>query len=192
MIVVVGPLSETPDSRLSAESVATRVARGGGGVEVVSVVPDDPGGDRILTRLAAAGIRHAATRRSSAAVVDAADLELALRYLPDIRVIVLAAEDPGLRPAAARAAAWSGAALVTVASDTPPAADLDATAGAPEIVLQGPASDPDGAFAGVVAELAIRLDAGDAPATAWRRVTTELGVDGVSPGTAPSAARRRG
>lgn len=194
MIVVVGPVPEVADSRLTAESVARRVARKGGAVEVVSVVVEGPAGDRILARLAEAGIRHAATLRSAAAGLDAADLELALRYLPEIRVIVLGGDGQGLRPAAVRAAAWSGATLVTLAIDGP-ASDADApagTSGTTEIVLQGPTSDPDGAFAGLVAELALRLDAGEPPAAAWRHVTDELGVDGVRPRTAPSGERRQG
>lgn len=186
MIVVVGLVPGTPDSRVTAESVAARVARRGRPVEVVSVVPEGTAGDRALARLAQAGIGHAATLRSSAAALDAADLELALRYLPEIRVVVLANDEPGLRVVAARAAAWSGAALVTLAADGASTTDVEATAGAPEIVLQGPASDPDRAFAGLVAELAIRLDAGEEPAAAWGRVTAELGVGGVSRATAPS------
>lgn len=180
MIVVVGPVPVTLGSGSSAESVASRVARNGGRVEIVSTVPNDASGDRILAGLAAAGIRHAATLRSSAATLDAADLELALRYLPEIRVVVLASDEPALRPAAMRAAAWSGATLITLRADGSSPADADALAGVREIVLQGPASDPDRAFAGLVAALAVQLDAGEDPARAWRRVTADLAVDEVS------------
>lgn len=192
MIVVVGSVPETPTSRVSAESVASRIARTGAPVEVVSVVPEGAVGDRILARLAEAGVRHAATLRSAADGLDAADLELALRYLPDIRVVVLTSEEPALRPVAVRAATWSGAALVTLASERTTGEGPGPDDGALEIVLQGPASDPDQAFAGLVAALAVRLDAGELPHAAWREVTAALGVAGVSPPEAPTRGRRPG
>lgn len=192
MIVVVGPVPETPTPRVSAESVASRIARTGAPVEVVSVVPEGAAGDRILARLAEAGVRHAATLRSAADGLDAADLELALRYLPDIRVVVLTSDEPALRPVAVRAATWSGAALVTLASERSTAESPGADGGALEIALRGPASDPDHAFAGLVAELAVRLDAGEQPAAAWREVTATLGVAEVSPAEASARGRRPG
>src|SRR5512132_3042976 len=136
MIVVVGRVPVTPEPGLFAEPVAGRIARREGQVEVVSVVPDGPAGDQTLARLAEAGIRHAATLRSSAATLDTADLELALRYLPDVRVIVLASDEVALRAAAVRAGTWSGAALITLRADGSTALDLDADGATHEIVLQ--------------------------------------------------------
>jgi len=199
MIVVVGRLSEQPDSAPSAEAIAQRVAGADGRVEVVAVAPDGPGGDAILGRLAEAGIGHAATRRSSGPMLEPADLELALRYLPDVRVIVLTADAGHLEATAAGAAAWSGAALIVLrrAAEAPRGNDgSDGAAAALEqdgaIVLEGPARDPDGAFAGVVATLALRLDTGEAPQVAWRRVTADLGVDEVSRSSGPVPGRPPG
>jgi hypothetical protein len=45
------------------------------------------------------------------------------------------------------------------------------------IVLDPPAHDPDGAFAGVVAALATRLDAGEDAAAAWSSTVAALAID---------------
>jgi hypothetical protein len=96
--------------------------------------------------------------------LDAADLELALRYLPDYRVVVLAGSlDEGTAATAVSAAAWAGAHLVALlgpdgaSRDVPP----DAT------VLERPSSDPDGVFARFVAAYAVALDAGTPAADAF-------------------------
>jgi len=96
--------------------------------------------------------------------VDAADLELALRYVPDYRVLVVAADlDPPALDAVVAAAGWSGAALVVLASEAAlPAGLPDATT-----VLLRPDSDPDGAFATMVAGYAVALDRGDEPRSAF-------------------------
>jgi ribokinase len=103
-----------------------------------------------------------------------ADLELALRYLTDLTVLVLAdPESPALVPVAADAAGFAGAALVI----------LDGTAlrgeSAPDdaTVLSAPDDDPDGAFAALVAEYAVALDAGRPPAAAWAAATGRLGAE---------------
>lgn len=96
--------------------------------------------------------------------VDAADLELALRYLPDYRVLVVAAnlDSPAIEAVVA-AASWSGAAVVAlVAEDAPDAMFPDGTT-----VLIRPSHDPDGSFAAMVASYAAALDRGDEPATAF-------------------------
>jgi hypothetical protein len=96
--------------------------------------------------------------------VDAADLELALRYVPDYRVLILAADlDPAALEAVAAAAAWSGAHLVAIVPDgaSPSALPDGATA------LLRPAIDPDGAFASMVATYAVALDRGDDPRSAF-------------------------
>jgi hypothetical protein len=198
---ILGDASRTPPAGLEpGEEIAQRIARLGGTVEMVSAVPEGLSGDVALQRLASAGIGHAATRRSAAASLDPADLELALRYLPDVSVIVLAADAIGLRSTAALAAGWSNAALVTIVPadagegkvSGPEAASLPGTeAGeASEIAFRAPERDPDGAFAGLVAALAIRLDAGEAAASAWEQVTRDLAVDEVSAPEPGQAALR--
>lgn len=104
--------------------------------------------------------------------MDAADLELALRYLPDYRVVVLAADlDPAALATVVAAAGWAGAhlvALVAAGSDGS-ALPTDAT------VLERPTSDPDGAFARLVATFAAALDRGVEPATAFSAASGSAG-----------------
>jgi len=47
------------------------------------------------------------------------------------------------------------------------------------LVLQAPASDPGGGFAGFVAALAVRIDAGEAPPDAIKATVAALAVDPV-------------
>jgi len=187
VIAIAGRLGEGP-----AVSIARRVASSGTATELIATVPSGPSGDRRLLELAAAGIGHAAARRSDAAALEPADLELALRYLPDVRVVVLAGDAATLGPVASEAAAWSNAALVIAVGD-PATSEREATGAGPRsIVLAGPAKDPDGAFAGLVAALAVRLDAGEEPQAAWQQVTARLGVDGVSRSGDPAVGRPPG
>jgi hypothetical protein len=158
--------------------VAARAAAAGAEVQVVGLVPDEPAGDRLLLELAAERIGHAAVLREPARDVEAADLDLALRYLPEVRVIVVVAMAPGVVAAAAEHAAWSGAALVVLdrgSDGGEPAPELPEGA----VVLQAPASDPDGTFAGFVGAFAARLDGGATPADAWAATTRELAVDAI-------------
>ncbi|MCI0583921.1 MAG: hypothetical protein L0227_13725 [Chloroflexi bacterium] len=182
MIVICAALSGPADAGAAAADVARRGAEAGAEVQVAGVIPDDPVGDRLLIDLAGMGIGHAAVLRERARDLDAADLDLALRYLPDIRVIVVVAMSPAVVRAASKHAAWSGSRLVVVeapgqrgeagAAEHPvPALVADA------IVLEAPASDPDGTFAGFVGVLAARLDAGATPADAWAETTRQLAVD---------------
>jgi hypothetical protein len=96
-----------------------------------------------------------------------------------VRAIVLVAPDPSLIPPAAAASGWSGAGLVMVATSAG-GSDLDANAAPQAIVLQAPTVDRDGTFAGLVAALAARLDAGEDPVTAWRHTASALAVDPVT------------
>ena len=157
--------------------IARRSASAGVRSEIVGVVPAGPAGDRQLLSLATAGVGHATVIRSAASTIEAADLDLALHYLPDVGAIVLVAPDAPLVAVAVAAAGWSGAALVVVG---PVGADaiavLDAADGRP-ILLQPPARDPDGAFAGLVAALALRLNAGEDPGAAWRATVAALAID---------------
>jgi len=179
VIVVVGNLLDTGGD-VSAVAIASRVARHGVAVEIAGVLPADPAGDRRLLAIAREGIRHAALLRSPAPALDPADLELALRYLPDARAIVLVDDGGELVSTAESAAAWAGAPLVVVIAPGTPAGPGPSGA----MVLEAPESDPDGTFAGFVADLAARLDAGDAPTAAWQATLAALAVDRV--GGAPA------
>lgn len=180
MIVVVGRPGED-----AVPAVAAAAAARGAACEVVGAVRPDVAGDRVLQRLASAGVGHAAVNRSVAAELEPADLELALRYLPDARVIVLVDQDD-LAEVAASAARWSGAALIRItnresASSGGRRSDDKAAAGAGEndLVLESPPRDPDGAFAGLVGALAARLEAGEALASAWPATLAAVGADAV-------------
>lgn len=103
--------------------------------------------------------------------LDAADIELALRYLPVSTVIVLseplAADALGV---AVEAAAFATAKLVVVvpANSPPPHVSGEAT------VLEAPADD-DGSFGRMVGTFAAALDSGKDPATAFREAVSASG-----------------
>lgn len=171
-MIVIGILA--PESSAVVE-IARRAAGTGARTEVVGVAPPGPVGDRQLGQLATAGVGHATVTRSEATAIEPADLDLALRYLPDVRAIVLVAPSVPLLATATAASTWSGATLIVVGPlDAEATASLEATSG---IVLDPPARDPDAAFAGVVAALAVRLDAGQDPAAAWAATRTALALD---------------
>ncbi len=191
MIVICGDLQPLTGSQRFVASIAGRAAHDGAVVQVVGIVPDGIDGDAQLLKLAASGIGHAAVLRTWARPLEGADLELALRYLPDVRVIVGADLESDALAAVVDAAAFIGAILVVVG--TAPAGIKDNT-GLPDsaVVLQAPARDLDGTFAGFVAAFAVRLDAGEPASDAWDATMRALAVDVVSPGVvrgAPPAAR---
>jgi hypothetical protein len=112
-------------------------------------------------------------------LLDAADLELGLRYVPDYHVLVVAHP---LAAAALRtvddAASYAGAHLVLLTTDPTTADGLTTTAAT---VLAVPDED-EGAFAQVVAAYAVRLDLGAAPSDAFREA---VGVAGWSASDLP-------
>ena len=121
----------------------------GGGPEAV-LLPDEPG-----TRPA----------------LEAADVELALRYLPEAGVVVLA--DPsseGAVAAGVEGAAFTGARLIVLvpAGTVSPSIPVGAT------VLEAPADD-DGSFGRLVGLFAGALDAGLDPAAAFREAVSATG-----------------
>jgi hypothetical protein len=171
----------------AAVPIARRAVREGARVELIATVPDGLLGDAHLAELARDGVGHAAVLRSPASALEAADLELALRYVPDVRVVVVVEEEAGLSTVAADAAAWSGARLILISGHQAAAGSADPSSGtgaaaADAIVLAGPERDPDEAFAGLVARLAARLDGGEDPGVAWRQVLQGVGLERVSPG----------
>ncbi len=173
MIVVVGnpvpqpsPLGTLAGGPAAASALAAAAA--GSTVQLVARVVDDPDGDAMLLHLANAGVQHVATLRQPATpdvpVLEAADLELALRYLTDVGVLVLATADPGLTSVAVDAADWNHAALVILlphGTAVPDGLPGEAT------VLGSPDADPDGAFGSLVGAYAAALDRGLDPATAF-------------------------
>jgi hypothetical protein len=189
-VIVVGVLGV---SGAAVMEIARRAAATGVRTEVVGVAPSGARGDRHLLALTTAGVGHATVTRAglapgsgSAAAelgIEPADLDLALRYLPDIRVVVLSRPAAPLLATALAAAAFAGAALVIVGpldAAALDAASLETPGNSSPIVLEPPARDPDGAFAGLVAALAVRLDANEEPASAWASTLSSLTIDQVS------------
>jgi sugar/nucleoside kinase (ribokinase family) len=109
--------------------------------------------------------------------LEAADIELALRYLPDYRVLVVADSlaESSLRVAAA-AAAWNGAALIVIV----PAGSTQAAAGDDTTVIEAPPDDPDDAFAGIVGAYAAAIDRGEEPKEAFASASSTLGWSAVA------------
>jgi hypothetical protein len=179
-VIVVGILrTNGPESTL-VRAIASRAAQGGARVEVVGLVPAGPEGDALLLELSTAGVGHATVLRHGGAGLEPADLDLALRYVPDLRVVVLVKSEPGLLPTVAAAAEWAGGSMILIAGQETSTSD----APVPErsIVLAPPAADPDGTFAGFVAALAVELDSGAALEVAWRSTVAALAVDPANGG----------
>jgi sugar/nucleoside kinase (ribokinase family) len=109
--------------------------------------------------------------------LEPADIELALRYLPDYRVLVVADSlaEPSLRVALA-AASWNGAALVVIV----PAGSKQTPAGDDATVIEAPPNDPDDAFAGVVGAYAAAIDRGEEPAEAFASASSTVGWSAVA------------
>jgi len=178
-VIVVGFLG--PESGAVAE-IARRAAATGAKVEVLGVVPGDATWDGQLFELARASVGHATVVRAGRSTLEPADLDLSLRYLPDIRCVVLVQPAARLIPTAVAGADFAGSPLVLIGPlDGEALAAIesrtDVARSAQPIVLEPPAQDPDGTFAGFVARLATRLDAGDAPEAAFRATVSALAVD---------------
>jgi hypothetical protein len=176
-VQVVGKVGEDP----AGDAVVLALARGGVGhvallrdagrgtpltraADDEALVPDDE-----APEASPAPATTGAVPAGSPALVpalDAADVELALRYLTEFGVLVLAERcDPGVVRVASDAVAWAGASLIALvpAGETDPAG-LPADA----IVFEAPDDDPDGVFAATVGAFAAALDEGDDPASAFR------------------------
>jgi sugar/nucleoside kinase (ribokinase family) len=196
-----GRIDGEPVAAGSAARIALAAAARGAGVQLVGKVGEDADGEALVLALAQGHVGHVAiqrdpahpTRRAvhpddapdsdeltapsaglpSGLALDAADLELALRYLTEFRVIVLADElDPSAVRVAADAAAWSNGTLVVVVADgTPEPVGLPPDA----IVLGSPAEDSEGAFDRLVGGLAAAIDAGGDPQAAFRELVGNAG-----------------
>ena len=138
---------------------------------------DEPAAD-LTTGLEADDERspRQAPSREVGLAIDADDLDLALRYLPDYRVLVIATDldDPAWR-VVADAAGWSGAAIVAL---VPPDAQQTTIPDA-ATVLERPGgtndTDAEAAFAGVVGRYAAGLDGGSDPREAFAAATAAQG-----------------
>jgi len=165
--------------------IALAVAAAGASVELLGAVGDDDRADALAVALGRAGVGHAALLRLAGATtprwgdgpatwprLDAADLDLGLRYLPDCRVLVLAEPlPPAVREVALEAAAYHGAAIIAiVADDEPPDERLAQVA----TVLIAP-DDAVSPFADLIGRFAAALDRGEAPGAAFRGAVEAVG-----------------
>ena len=139
------------------------------------VSPDGPGlADSLLEPEADGGATE--PDEPAGLSVDAADLELALRYVPDYRVVILAADlDRAATDTVIAAAGWSEAALIALVADGDPVDAFPATT----TVLVRPPADPDGSFAAMVAAYAGAIDRGADPAAAFASAQREGGWSAV-------------
>ena len=163
-------------------------------------IGDDPAGDEIVVELGRAGIGHAALLRdpgsqdpvsgrltSQLPRLDAADVDLGLRYVIDFTVLILADPlSPDAESAAIEAAAYHDAALIAV---LPEGGKVSAALSAAATVLGAPTAEGDGedaddeaaspgssnAFAAFVGSLAIRIDAGSSVAEAFAEAARSTG-----------------
>jgi sugar/nucleoside kinase (ribokinase family) len=175
-----------------AASVGIAAAAAGARVELVARIGDDPVGDAVVLAVAAAGIGHVATLRDPARptpvesaddepvdldddrapmpddpagpTLDGGDVGLALRYLAEYRVIVVAHPSEAVLAEAIAAAGWAGADLVVIvdpAVDGAPPDDLPADALV--LAVDGGAS----ALGEAIGRYAAAVDGGTAPAEAF-------------------------
>jgi hypothetical protein len=185
-VQLVGKLGEGPDGDAVALSLAAdgighvALQRVGAQVAVGAGLRGDDGSLDELAGLGtaddAADGRPGEDPAAGAPALEAADLELALRYLPDYRVVVLAQplDEPAL--AAARdAARWAGAHVIEVIAPGEQGTALDDAT-----VLEAPAEDAEGAFASLVGRYAAALDAGTSPADAFAAASAGVGWAAVS------------
>jgi hypothetical protein len=185
---------------------AATAARAGATVQLVGKAGEDRAGDDLMLALATARVGHVALLRDPAHAtpivaaldqddeladtpqnappvtpadpaerpsLDAADVELALRYLPDYTTVVVAEPQPeSVVTIVVDAAAFAGATLLLVVDG---AADGSAPP-ASAVVFEAPGSDPDGAFATMLGELAAAIDRGIPVEAAFREVEGRLGL----------------
>ncbi|HEU5203040.1 MAG TPA: hypothetical protein VFU17_01955 [Candidatus Limnocylindrales bacterium] len=185
----------------SAARMALAAAARGAAVQLVGKVGEDADGEALVLALARGRVGHVAVQRdpahptpraldsddtpdadegmaprggpSSSLTLDAPDVELALRYLTEFRVIVLADElDPSAVRVAADATSWGNGTLIAVVGEGQPVpGDLPSDA----IVLGAPTKDVAGAFDRLVGELAAAIDAGADAQAAFRELVGSAG-----------------
>ena len=170
VVQLVGRTGEDP----TAEAVVLDLARGGVGhvallrdASRVTPLEAEPAIDLEADDLDDASASPAGEdEAASAPPLDAADVDLGLRYLTDFAVVVLAEPaGPDVVRVVADAARWAEARLVLVVatgSSVPDGLPADG------IVFEAPDTDPDGVFATLVGDFAGALDDGAEPEDAFR------------------------
>jgi hypothetical protein len=122
-------------------------------------------------------------REPSGPALEAADVDLGLRYLTEFAVVVVAEpvgpETVAIVAIVADAARWAEARMILVVDAGEPVPD-----GLPAdvVVFEAPEADPDGAFAAMVGTFAAALDAGTDPAEAFQASIASDGWTGAPAG----------
>ena len=199
---ILGRVDGEPIATGSAARIALAAAARGAAVQLVGKVGEDPDGEALVLALAQGDVGHvallrdpahptpravalgedtadpehgdaASTDSASRPALDAADVELALRYLTEFRVIVLADDlDEAVMRIAGDATGWSNGTLIALVADgrgEPTGLPSDA------IVLGSPPDDAEGAFDRLVGDLAAAIDAGGDPQAAFRELVGSAG-----------------
>ena len=130
---------------------------------------DDDDGNEIAAPVASASV---GVSDEPVPTIDAGDLDLALRYLPDHTVVVVA-ERLGADALAVVAADCSYVAAALVLIIEPRSEPLETPPGA--TLLEAPRSDPDGVFGRTVGRFAAALDRGSSGAQALAEATAGSG-----------------
>ena len=188
-----------------AAGIALEAAARGARVELVGSIGDDADGDQVVVELGRARVGHAALLRDPSAEtprvvpstgdhgattaprategrrlprLDAGDVELGLRYVTDVRVVIIAEHlEPTAVAAAADAAGYHGAHVVAV---TAPGESPDPSLGGDATVLEQPVAEGDepsdvSAFAALIAALAVGVDSGKAVGAAFKEAAQASG-----------------
>ncbi len=174
------PAHPTPLARrasLHAEVGEIALEGADGSLTAVVLSEADTAAEAAIDRSPVVGATDGADGSSSADAaerpgLDGADIDLALRYLADFRVVVVAEPlAPGAAAVVGAAAAYAGAQLIVVVGEgaTAPAGLEAAT------VFEAPAADADGRFAAMVGGFAAGLDAGLAPGEAFAAAVERAG-----------------
>jgi len=186
-VIADGPIGPVPAGLATAVAAAATAL--GSRVELVGSVGDDAAGDAAAIGLARAGVGHAALLRIPAAAtpragtsdpptrLDAADVELGLRYLGEVAVLVVT----GVLPAdvvtvAAEAASYSGASVIVLLGGT----DRGSVGAWPSATVIEAPDDAEGPFAAAVARYAVALETGADPAEALRGAVAAAGWEPVA------------
>lgn len=130
---------------------------------------EDDDGNEIAAPVASASV---GVSDEPVPTIDAGDLDLALRYLPDHTVVVVA-ERLGADALAVVAADCSYVAAALVLIIEPRSEPLETPPGA--TLLEAPRSDPDGVFGRTVGRFAAALDRGSSGAQALAEATAGSG-----------------
>ncbi|MEP7361033.1 MAG: hypothetical protein ABI744_05570 [Chloroflexota bacterium] len=186
MIIVLGRprLDERGAITGTAGRVAVHARAAGAQVAIVGLVTDDDAGDATVTELGRADVGHAALLRQPGGgelrALDRADIELALSYVPECRVLVAAEPlDDDALAATTEAAAYHGAALICITgAGAPPPTALPETA----TVLEEP-DEAATAFAELVGRYAAALATGTQAQEAWKSAVDKSGWEPAAPAT---------